>query len=140
MNANNIHQQLSTGQPEWKLEYIKQFAATQSIRQISEVVLLSERFIIDYCALHNIEKRIVDDNMHVSLSPQFVKQCLNRVRALLRSNGNNVFVAKRIERYEMEHKEKQETKHEKKKLVRPPAQYDNKSREDRINELLKMDV
>lgn len=95
-------------QPQWKLDYIKQNAAFCTVRQLALALDLSDTLIYQYCALHNLVfKR---DKTGPGERP---------IREHLRNE--------RLRRFQEDRRLP---------IQRPPAVYDNKSREQIIDELL----
>jgi hypothetical protein len=114
---NPIHPGLGARQPKWKLDYIRENAATLTCKELKQFTGLSDSFIYDYCSLHNIELKTI----HVRKGHKFgsysdIKRVKEPVRRVPELPARTT------------------------KFERPPAQYDNISREERIDMWLETDI
>jgi hypothetical protein len=109
MSRKEIYHGLGNRQPQWKLDYIKEHAPYSKAPILAQELGLSTAFIYEYCLLKDIplSKKTYE---YVGKPPI-----------------SSLFIHERIKRFSGEVKQP---------IVRPKAVYDNKSREERINELL----
>src|SRR6187399_2157578 len=99
---------LGARQPQWKMEYIRQYAKTLCARTIAKRIEVSPTFVYQYCEMNGIELAKRDYKFTVLQTMD-----LPIHEKIIRFNHNK-----------------------KEKLVRPPAVYSNRSREQIIEELL----
>lgn len=111
MRKTSILPTLGARQPKWKLDYIREFAPSRTMMQIKQATDLSDCFIYDYCALHNIP---LVKNIHRTKEYRIQKKEIVKLMPSL---------------------PERETK-----FTRPPAKYDNPQHEEIIEKYLKMEI
>ena len=108
MKQRTIHPGLGNKTPQWKLDFIAENAMQYSVRQIAEAIGVSDAFVYDYTTLKGIPRKEVIKRGYMYIP---IPKRIYTLPQLPEPNE---------------------------KITRPPARYDNKTTEERIDELLNL--